>query len=129
MRLSQRNYLPVIGIFGISLFFFLWRQSSQEIIGFDSRFYLFALEMWRHGPNWFPTTYHKAYADYPVTSTFLIYIAAHLIGHLNKLTAVLPTAFAVSAMLSITYLIGALHEKRLGWYAVFLSLMTFTLLK
>ena len=43
---------------------FLWRPyftygwlKPAEIIRFESRFYLFALEMWRHGISWFPTSY------------------------------------------------------------------------
>src|SRR3990167_2636838 len=76
--------LKVIGIFLGSLFLFTWGLSDQEVISFDSRFYLFALEMWRHGLSWFPTTYHQPYPDYPALSTIFIYLAAWLAGGLNK---------------------------------------------
>ena len=73
-----REWFEVLAIFAVSLFIFTWNVSTQEVIGFESRFYLFALEMWRHGLSWFPTTYHKPYPDYPVTSTILPTITARL---------------------------------------------------
>jgi 4-amino-4-deoxy-L-arabinose transferase-like glycosyltransferase len=116
-------------LFAGSLLVFTLGLRAEEIIGFDSRFYLFALEMWHRGLSLFPTTYYLPYPDYPVTSTILIYFFAHLFGGLNKLVAILPTAFAASMTLTLTYLIGALHDKRLGWYAVLFSILTLTFLK
>jgi 4-amino-4-deoxy-L-arabinose transferase-like glycosyltransferase len=113
-------------IFLTSLFLFTVGLSHQEIIGFESRFYLFALEMGRHGPRWFPTTYGVSYPDYPVTSTLLIDGVAKIVGHLNKWVAVLPTAIAAALTLSVTYAIGALHDKRWGLLAVFFMLLTNT---
>lgn len=105
-------------IFLCGLIFFTVGLRHQEIIGFESRFYLFALEMWRHGLSWFPTTYQQPYPDYPVTSTVLIYLTAKLFGTLNKWVAVLPSAMAAALTLSATYLIGAIQERRFGWYGV-----------
>ncbi len=105
-------------IFFCGLIFFTLGLRHQEIIGFESRFYLFALEMWRHGLTWFPTTYQEPYPDYPVTSTVFIYLTAKLFGTLNKWIAVLPSAIAAALTLSATYLIGALEERRWGWYGV-----------
>lgn len=113
-------------IFLLGLFFFTIGLSSQEIIAFEARFYLFALEMWRHGASWFPTTYQHPYPDYPGTSTALIYLFSKLLGGLNKLTAVLPSAIASALTLSMTYLIGAKENPRYGWSAVFFLLMTLT---
>ncbi len=118
---------PII-IFCVGAIVFTVGLSHQEIIGFESRFYLFALEMWRHGPSWFPTTYQQPYPDYPVTATFLIYLTAHMLGGLNKLAAVLPSALAAAMTLSVTYLIGALHNRRWGFYAVLFLLFTNTFL-
>ncbi len=112
----------IIFIVGVCLF--TWGLSSQEIIGFESRFYLFALEMWRHGVSWFPTTYQQPYPDYPVTSTLLIYLSSLLFGHLDKLTAVLPSAVAAAATLCVTYLIGAKYSRLWGWAAVCFLLFT-----
>jgi 4-amino-4-deoxy-L-arabinose transferase-like glycosyltransferase len=116
--------LDSVILFCASLFLFTWGLSSQEIIGFESRFYLFALEMWRHGASWFPTTYQQPYPDYPATSTYLIYLASLLFGHLNKFTAVLPSAIASAATLSVTYLIGASYQRKWGWCAAFFLLFT-----
>lgn len=111
-----------IGI--IALFLFTIGLSHQEIIGFDSRFYLFAKEMWQQGITWFPTTYGEPYPDYPVTSTLLIYFFAKIFGGLNKLTAVLPSAMAASLTLMFTYWIGSLRDKRYGLCASIFLLLT-----
>lgn len=105
-------------IFFCGLIFFTLGLRHQEIIGFESRFYLFSLEMWRHGLTWFPTTYQTPYPDYPVTSTALIYLTAKLFGALNKWIAVLPSATAAAFTLSGTYLLGAMKDRRFGGYAV-----------
>lgn len=126
----MHNYakLDAIIVFLCGIVLFTVGLSHQEIIGFESRFYLFALEMLRHGVSWFPTTYRHPYPDYPVTSTLLIYLSAKLFGGLTKFTAVLPSAVAAAATLSATYLIGATHVRRLGWFAVGFLLFTLTFL-
>lgn len=124
--LSTRVHAVLIFVSGLVLF--TVGLSHQEIIGFESRFYLFALEMWRHGPSWFSTTYQHPYPDYPVTGTVLIYLFSKSIGELNKFSAVFPSACASAITLTVTYLIGALHNRRWGMAAVFFLLFTFTFL-
>ena len=85
--------------------------------------------MMTNGPSWFPTTYNHPYPDYPATSTFLIYVSAHLFGGLNKFTAVLPTAIAAAITVLLTYLIGALRSVQLGLFAVFFMFLTFAFFK
>lgn len=126
---SSRDFFEILGIFSLSLLLFTWGVGSEEVVGFESRFYLFALEMWRDGVHAFPTTYHQLYPDYPATSTFLIYLTAKFMGHMNKLAAVLPSAIAASLTLTMTYLIGSLHNKRWGLYGVLFLLMTIVFLK
>ncbi|MBX3708564.1 MAG: glycosyltransferase family 39 protein [Gammaproteobacteria bacterium] len=104
-------------------------MDSHEVVGFDSRFYLFAQEMWRDGVSWFPTTYGRPYPDYPASSTFVIYLFTLFFGNMNKLVAVLPTAILAAITLVFTYLIGCLHHKRWGLYAVFLMCFTSVFLK
>jgi len=115
-------------IFIAGLILFTFGLHHQEIIGFESRFYLFALEMWRHGFSLFPTTYQTPYPDYPVTSTALIYSTAKLFGTLNKWVAVFPSAIAAAATLSGTYLLGASQNRREGWYSVGFLLLTLAFL-
>jgi 4-amino-4-deoxy-L-arabinose transferase-like glycosyltransferase len=128
MNLSRRQYtsLDAAGLFCGALFLFTVGLGGQEIIGFEARFYLFALEMWRHGVSLFPTTYGTYYPDYPVTATLIIYGAAKLFGGLSKFVAVLPTATAAAVTLTVTYLIGALHARSFAWIAALLMLMTNT---
>lgn len=124
MTASRFFLRDAIVIFFSGLILFTWGLPNQEIIGFESRFYLFALEMWRHGLSWFPTTYQEPYPDYPVTSTWLIYLVANIFGTLNKWIAVLPSAIAASLTLSATYLIGATQDRKWGWFSAAFLLFT-----
>ncbi|HSW92748.1 MAG TPA: glycosyltransferase family 39 protein [Gammaproteobacteria bacterium] len=124
MATNRLLRLDAAFIFFCGLILFTAGLSHQEIIGFESRFYLFALEMGRHGLAWFPTTYQEPYPDYPGTSTALIYLTAKLFGTLNKWVAVLPSAIAAALTLSATYLIGAIQSRKGGWYAVGFLLFT-----
>lgn len=119
-----RPYFDNLFIFCLGLVLFTIGLSHQEITGFESRFYLFALEMWRHGVSLFPTTYAQPYPDYPVTSTLLIYLCALCAGGLSKGIAVLPSALAAALTLTLTYQIGALRNPRWGMAAVCLLLLT-----
>lgn len=116
-------------LFLLGLLLFTWRLGGQEIISFDSRVYLFALEMWRHGLSLFPTTYGQPYPDYPVTSTVLIYFSALLFGGLDKFTAVLPTAIAASLTLVFVHKIAVLRNRQLGFYSVLMLLATLAFFK
>lgn len=116
--------LQALLIFLIGLSLFTLNLSSQEIIGFESRFYLFVLEMWRHGASWFPTTYQEPYPDYPVGATLMSYLFSKGFGSLNKFTVIFPSAAASALTLSITYLIGALRDVRWGLCAVLFLLLT-----
>jgi len=129
MTVSTR-YVPLeaFAIFCCGLILFTMGLGQQEIIGFESRFYLFALEMWRHGLSGFPTTYGSPYPDYPVTPTLMIYGIAKAMGQFNKLIAVFPSAMAAAVTLAVTYMIGALHNRRWGVYAVCFMLLTNTFL-
>jgi len=125
----MRQHLTSISIFFLSLFLFTWGVSGSEITGFDSRFYLFAKEMWHNGLTWFPTTYGQPYPDYPVISTLIIYFIAKLFGGLNKFIAVLPSALAAAWMVVLTYRIGALHDRKWGFAGVCFMLMTLMFIK
>lgn len=129
MTSSLRKYLEPAALFFGSLLLFTYGLRSQEVIGFESRFYMFALEMWRHGLTWFPTTYGEYYPDYPATSTWLICISALFLGGMSKLAAVFPTAVAASITVLFTYYIGTLRDKRWGLYAVFFLMMTIMFIK
>lgn len=118
------RYIDIFAIFFSGLLLFTIGLSQQEIISFEARFYLFALEMWGYGISWFPTTYQQPYPDYPVTSTLLIYLFSKTAGGVSKFTAILPSAFAAVMTLMMTYLIGALHDRRWGLYAVGFLLYT-----
>ena len=47
---------------------------NPEFIGYDCRFAVFAQEMLRNGPTFFPTTYDQPYPDYTGASTLMIYL-------------------------------------------------------
>jgi 4-amino-4-deoxy-L-arabinose transferase-like glycosyltransferase len=97
---------------------------SPEFIGFDCRFAVFAQEMLRNGPTFFPTTYGNAYPDYHGTSTFLIYLVSLPFGKVTPFTAILPTAIVSALVLVFIYKIGAIHSRRWGLAAVLFALFT-----
>ena len=115
---------PSLLIFTTSLFLLLLGLSSQEFIGFESRFIVFLKEMLQTGPSFFPTTYYQPYPDYPATATIIIYFFTNLFGTINKTTVLLPTALTAAAIMVMTYKIGALQSKRLGFIAVGFLLFT-----
>lgn len=129
MQTTRHHIREMIVLFFCGLLLFTWGLQSQEVIGFDSRFYLFAMEMLQNGGSWFPTTYQQPYPDYSAAATSIISALALIFGGLNKLIAVLPTAILATLTLCVTYAIGVLHSKRWGWYAVCFMLLTCTFLK
>jgi 4-amino-4-deoxy-L-arabinose transferase-like glycosyltransferase len=96
-----------------------------EFIGIQARFALFAQEMLRYGPTFFPTTYQIPYPDYPATSTFAIYLASLLLGKVTPFSAVLPTAVASALILVVIYRIGAVQSRKWGLAAVLFALSTY----
>ena len=115
-RDSLLIFLMAVVVFTIGL--------SPEFIGFDCRFGMFAQEMLRNGPTFFPTTYGRPYPDYPGTSTFLIYLASLPFGKVTPFTAILPTAIISALVLVVMYRIGAIHSQLWGLFAVLIALFT-----
>jgi 4-amino-4-deoxy-L-arabinose transferase-like glycosyltransferase len=97
---------------------------APEFIGFDARFALFAQEMLRKGPTFFPTVFHTPYPDYPGSSTFLIYLVSLPFGRVTPFSVALPTAIVSALILVVTYGIGALQSRQRGIAAVLLALFT-----
>lgn len=104
---------------------FLLGAHGAAVVGFDSRFVLFAKEMLRHGPSVFPTTYGEPYPDYPATSTFLIYLLSLPQGRVTLLSAWLPTALAAAVIVGLTYRLVAPLSRR--WAALSVSMLLLTL--
>jgi 4-amino-4-deoxy-L-arabinose transferase-like glycosyltransferase len=117
----QRDSL-VIFLFGFVIFTF---ALTPEFLRIQARFALFAQEMLRNGPTFFPTTYQIPYPDYPATSTFLIYLVSLLLGKVTSFSAVLPTAVTSALILVVTYHIGAVQSRKWGLAAVIFTLSTY----
>lgn len=100
-----------------------WDQSS---IGFDSRFVLFAQEMLRYGPGFFPTTYGQPYADYLSTSTLLTWLLSLPLGRVTSLSAWLPTAIASALIVALVYRLTAPYSRRWALLSVALLLLSST---
>lgn len=122
-RHPPRVYRDSLLIFSLGVAIFLV-MPTPEFIRFQSRFAVFAQEMLRHGPSFFPTLYREAYPDYPATSTFLIYLVSLPFGRVTPFTAILPTAVVSALILVVTYRIGAIHSRRWGLAAGLLALFT-----
>lgn len=122
-RHPPRVYRDSLLIFSLGVVIFAV-MPIPEFIRFQSRFAVFAQEMLRHGPSFFPTLYREAYPDYPATSTFLIYLVSLPFGRVTPFTAILPTAVVSALILVVTYQIGAIHSRRWGLAAGLLALFT-----
>lgn len=107
---AQRRASLWLGL--LALLVFTAGAVHQVVIGFDSRFVMFAQEMLRNGPSFFPTTYGAPYADYSATSTLFIYLLSLPFGHVNSLTTRLPTALASAALVVLMYRLLAPYSQR-----------------
>jgi len=110
-----------IFLFGL-IVFTAWL--TPEFINFQTRFALFAQQMWHTGISFFPKTYQGNYADYPAASTIIIYLISLLWGRVTVLTTVLPTAIVSSCILVVIYHIGLIRSRAWGLCAVLLALLT-----
>jgi len=114
----DKVFIFLIGllIFTISL--------NPEFIAFQTRFALFAQDMFFHGITAFPTTYQGPYPDYPALPTIMIYAVSKLFGQVTPFTAILPTATISALILVFIYQIGSLHSRKWGWLGVFFALFS-----
>ena len=110
----------------LALLLFCAQAKGRAIIGFDSRFVLFAQEMLRHGPSLFPATYGEPYPDYPGTSTLFIYLLSLPFGRVDSLGAWLPSALAAAAVVALVYRLLEPVSQRWALLAVALLLLTAT---
>lgn len=120
--------LELAFLFLLSLALFTFGLSHHEFIQFESRFAVFAQEMLNAGISFFPTTYGAPYPDYPAAYTILVYLFALPLHKVTALSAILPTAIAASMTILFIYLIGCLHARLLGIYAVLFAFFTFDFL-
>ncbi|WP_421546799.1 ArnT family glycosyltransferase [Pseudomonas sp. QD4] len=115
-----------LGLGLLALLLFCAGVYQQPIIGFDSRFVLFAKEMLRHGPGFFPTTYGQPYADYSSASTLLIWLFSLPSGQVSSLSAWLPTAIASALIVSLIYRLLAPYSRTWALLSVALLLLSNT---
>lgn len=115
-----------LGLGLLALLLFIAGSWHQAIIGFDSRFVLFAQEMLRHGPGFFPTTYGQPYADYLATSTLLTWLLSLPFGQVTSLTAWLPTAMASAVIVMLVYRLTAPYSQRWGLLSIAILLLSST---
>ncbi|AZE78606.1 ArnT family glycosyltransferase [Pseudomonas synxantha] len=115
-----------LGLGLLALVLFIAGNWHQAIIGFDSRFVVFAQEMLRHGPSFFPTTYGQPYADYLATSTLLTWLLSLPFGQVTSLTAWLPTALASALIVVLVYRLIAPYSRRWGLLSIAMLLLSST---
>jgi 4-amino-4-deoxy-L-arabinose transferase-like glycosyltransferase len=115
-----------LGLGLLALVLFIAGNWHQAIIGFDSRFVVFAQEMLRHGPSFFPTTYGQPYADYLATSTLLTWLLSLPFGQVTSLTAWLPTAVASALIVVLVYRLTAPYSARWGLLSIAMLLLSST---
>lgn len=105
----------------VALVLFMAGAWGLAPIGFDSRFFLFAQEMLRHGPTFYPTTYGEPYADYSATSTFFIYLFSLPLGQVGSFSAWLPSGIAAAVIVALLYRLVAPYSRR--WALISIALL------
>ncbi|WP_268796442.1 ArnT family glycosyltransferase [Pseudomonas huanghezhanensis] len=110
----------------LALLLFIAGSWHQDIIGFDSRFVVFAQEMLRHGPGFFPTTYGEPYADYSAFTTLLIYLCSLPLGQVTSFSAWLPTAIASAVLVGLMYRLVAPYSRQWALLSIGMLLLTNT---
>ncbi|MGC5698769.1 phospholipid carrier-dependent glycosyltransferase [Pseudomonas sp. NFXW11] len=115
-----------LGLGLLALLLFCAGADQQSAIGFDSRFVLFAKEMLRHGPGFFPTTYGQPYADYSSATTLLVWLFSLPSGQVSSFTAWLPTAMASALIVSLVYRLVAPYSRTWALLSVALLLLSNT---
>lgn len=126
MSHSKAGLFATLSLGVVYLLLFIAGTWSQGYIGFETRFALFAREMFANGPGWFPTTFGQPYPDYPAMSTFLIYLVAIPLGEVNKFATVLPTAISSAITVLLAYRIMRHYDKDWAFYCVVILLLTNT---
>ncbi|VVM77033.1 hypothetical protein PS664_02088 [Pseudomonas fluorescens] len=124
--LSTTTRRQSLGLGLLALLLFIAGSWHQAIIGFDSRFVLFAQEMLRHGPGFFPTTYGQPYADYLATSTLMTWLLSLPLGQVTSLTAWLPTSLASAIIVILVYRLTAPYSQRWGLLSIAVLLLSTT---
>ncbi|SMQ23580.1 4-amino-4-deoxy-L-arabinose transferase [Pseudomonas helmanticensis] len=119
-----RRQSLILGLLAFLLF--MAGVYGQAPIGFDSRFVLFAQEMLRHGPTWFPTTYGQPYADYSALSTVFIWVLSLPFGTVNAFAAWAPSAIAGAVIVTLMYRLLAPYSRRWALISIALLLLTST---
>ena len=122
MRFAK--YEPYLIFFG-SLLLFLYGIFGRELVGFETRFVVFAHEVLQFGPHFFPTTYGLAYPDYPAGLSLINASFALLFGKLSTFAAILPSAIASSLTLVFIYKIVEPLNRSWAQIAVLLCLFTY----
>lgn len=111
---------------GLALVLFIAASWNVSIVGFDSRFVMFAQEMLRHGPSLFPTTYGEPYPDYSGFTTWLIYLVSLPLGQVTSFSAWLPTCIASAVTVGLIYRLLAPYSRRWAWLSIALMLLSNT---
>ena len=122
--LTLRRQSLILG--ALALLLFILGNHQEAAIGFDSRFVMFANEMLRHRPGFFPTTYGQPYADYSATSTLLTWLLSLPFGKVTSLTAWLPTAIASASIVTLMYRLVAAQSRTWALVSVVLLLLSMT---
>ena len=123
-RLTLHRHSLILG--ALALVLFILGNHQEAAIGFDSRFVMFANEMLRHGPGFFPTTYGQPYADYSATSTLLTWLLSLPFGKVTSLTAWLPTAIASATLVTLMYRLVAAQSRTWALVSAALLLLSMT---
>ncbi len=116
---STTNYSPFqIIIFSATLLLaYIWTLPLRDIYGIDLRNALMAREMLENGMAFIPRSTGQLYPDYPPLYFWLEVFFSIPFGHVNILTAILPSALSAIGLVVLTLYLGREINRTVGWLA------------
>ncbi|RLC22508.1 MAG: hypothetical protein DRH56_08575 [Deltaproteobacteria bacterium] len=96
---------------------YTWAVPFRDIYGLEARIALMAREMMENGLALFPRAMGRPYPDYPPLYFWLEVLFSRLIGHVNTLSVVLPSALSATLLVALTFILGREINRRTGWLA------------
>lgn len=110
-------------IFMVSLLLLIGLQFASINPMEQDRFFYFSIDMFSRGPRFFPYVDGAPYPDYIALVMIMSDALAHLFGHVSVFSVGLPYCIAGALLITYTYALGALHDRRLGLLGAYFCLL------
>jgi 4-amino-4-deoxy-L-arabinose transferase-like glycosyltransferase len=116
-KVKRAAKFPLAGLLLLLLIAYTGSAPFRHLYGLEARNALFAKEMLQNGFSLIPTALGKPYPDYPGLYFWIETFFSHFSGHVNTLSAVLPSSIFAVGSVVITFFLGCRINRQCGWFA------------